>query len=165
MFGIQRKDLLRLILLTLLGLTVSSLLCAALCVAQHSLLPFRWPWASPNLEMQAYLSALGNYFFRIVPSLLVAAGIIRYFSPQEVRLNLGSLILLAAGATLLPLCASAAWHWYCMLHLPNGDPLLNGAFNATLFVVLSVLTLAWNLTWSLDAVRRRRQALDAAGKP
>ena len=89
--------------------------------------------------------------------LLVSAWAIRARSPREGRLRWARLVVLAFGVALAVTCGAGAVAWVSENLVGHAVDL----FAASIFIGIP---LAWNLTWSLDAVRRRRRALDAAGK-
>ncbi len=171
MFGLKRSDLWRLLGLTVLGV-ISLVVCVVALDAwwdpfgpltTTGVAPWRpfglsvpGPrWTQPGLE---FLAIFWLSFF-LSGTLVLSLG------PTEGRIRFRSFAAVCLWPSLIctPLVVATTWWGYM---LSSKDPLFKhfDVINRAMMILTFSGVTAWPLTWSLDAVRRRRRALDAAGK-
>ena len=148
------------------------MVCCFLCIWMVQHLPQAWlswimNWRAPFLPAWMEFLPQSTILLECISwsSFMLSGIFILRLGPSEGRIRLRTLAAIAFMISLGPTAAftlpnirmTAAMNG---VSLPSVFP-NSGALLGYLFFIPVV---AWNLTWSLDAVRRRRRALDAAKK-
>ena len=161
MFGLRGGDWGRVGTMALLGLAPCLLFGCLLSQEtwDHFFYPYLWKWLDPyyrrpgQVNMHVPFILCVHAFVSMSPPFFASALILRFYSPQEGRIPLSSQALLAV-LTGLFLGGVRAGLAHFLVDQPERAEWAS-------FRLALTMALAWNLTWALDTVRRRRRALDA----